>query len=282
MRLGSIKFINSLPVDLGLLNGEITIDAEIVQGTPVELNEKMISGDLNVGPISAFWYAQHQSRFLLLPNLSISSESGVQSVLLLSRIKIGDLEGAQIALTGEGRTTPALLEILCRRRYGFAPKFKPAGSLAKDGIPKDADAILLIGDDALIAKEKYKNTDIEIVDLAQEWRRWTKRPIVFAVWAVRRDFFESSPQETLDAHQAILESKKWGIKNHLEVLKRSASETRLPQEVLEGYFKKLSYDFNEELSKGMKLYLEYATRCGLLKSFGKFEEIDKKCQFIKS
>ena len=121
IRLGSIEFINSLPVDLGLLRGTIPSEAEIIQGSPAALNEKMLSGDLDLGPISVFWYAQHQEEWLLLPELSISSESGVQSVLLFSRHPFAELKGKRIALTGKGRTTPALLSILCQRKYGFMP-----------------------------------------------------------------------------------------------------------------------------------------------------------------
>ena len=42
MRLGSISFINSLPVDLGLISGEIETDAEIFSTEPSALNENIL------------------------------------------------------------------------------------------------------------------------------------------------------------------------------------------------------------------------------------------------
>ncbi len=106
LRLGSIRYINSLPVDLGLLRHEVDFTHEIVRGTPSELNQKILEGAVDLSPVSAFFYAQQAADFELLPDLSISSKSGVQSVLLFSRCRPEELAGKKIQLTGEGRTTP--------------------------------------------------------------------------------------------------------------------------------------------------------------------------------
>ena len=263
LRLGSIEFINSLPVDLGLLSGAVPLDAKIIQGPPMALNQKIIRSELDISPVSALWYAEHEKELLLLPDLSISSESGVQSVLLFSRLKLGNFAGATIALTDKGYTTPALLEVLCRLKYGFRPRFKEYPAL-EDSIPEDSDAMLLIGDEALMMREKLKGAQIEVIDLAEEWRQWTHKPFVFAVWAVRREFFLSYPDEVLKAHRAILESKRWGLEHLEEVLRKGVEKTELPKEALRSYFMKLSYSFDETMKEGLELYLQYAVRCGLV------------------
>src|SRR3990167_6198834 len=102
LRLGSIEFINSLPVDLGLINGKVPCPAEIVTGVPTVLNEKILKGSIDAGAVSALFYAEHQDQFLLLPDLSISSESGVGSVLLFSRYPMKHLKARQIAVTRQG------------------------------------------------------------------------------------------------------------------------------------------------------------------------------------
>src|SRR3989338_6482002 len=81
-RLGSIEFVNSLPVDWGFLSGAVPVEANIVTGSPAFLNDRISARELEVSPISVFWYAQRQKEFLLFPDLSISSESSVDSVLL--------------------------------------------------------------------------------------------------------------------------------------------------------------------------------------------------------
>lgn len=272
IRLGSIEFINSLPVDHGVASGEIPFHGNVVSGTPAELNQKLIKSELDISPVSAFFYAEHQKDFLMFPDLSISSLSGVESVLLFSRLKLRNLEGAVITITGQGRTTPALFEMISWLRYGFRPRFRTSKIPLSD-IPKDADAMLLIGDEALIAKQHLKDSNIEIIDLAAEWRKWTKHPIVFAVWAVRRDFFKSEPQKVFEAHSALLQSRDWGLKNLDMIYHASERKTGLPRAVLQSYFSRLSYGLDEELQSGMRLYFDYAVKCRLLKPVKEFETI---------
>lgn len=262
-RLGSIEFINSLPVDLGILKRVIHHDLEIIQGTPVQLNEKMLNGDLDISPVSLFWYAKHSSEFVLLPNLSISSKSGVQSVLLFSRVPMKDLKDRKIAITDKGRTTPALLEILCRMRYSFQPFIAQASSNF-GAIPDGFDAILLIGDEALLAKKNNQDSGLHIIDLAEEWQTWTKTPAVFAVWAVRRKFFEEHPKEVSDIYEMLFHSKAWGLDHMDEVLRRSREKTELSEETLKSYFSHLEYGLDETLKTSMKLYWDYAAQCYLL------------------
>jgi chorismate dehydratase len=263
LRLGSIEFINSLPVDLGLIEGAVEAPVEITRDVPARLNERMSSGALDIGPVSSIWYARHAKDFLLLPDLSISSESGVESVLLFSRLKMKELARGRVAVSEMGRTTPALLEVLCRGRYGAAPRID-AFSGIPDGIPREVDAVLLIGDEALKAKENWNGGDSEVIDLAEEWREWTGLGFVFAVWAVRRDVFEARPAEVWAAHRAILASKRWGSENTGRVIAKAVETSGLSEATARRYFGKLSYGFGPELQKGLKLYYQKAAELGIL------------------
>ena len=182
LRLGSISFINSLPVDLGLLSGEIPLTAKFVSGAPSELNEALLKGDLDISPVSTVFFAEHAELFHQLPELSISSGSAVDSVLLLSRRPVEDLNDARIAVTTKGRTTPALLEILLVERLGVRAVFEARE--VQDQWPEGFDAMLVIGDEALLWKERAVPQGLRVWDLAETWRQWTGLPFVFAVWAV--------------------------------------------------------------------------------------------------
>ena len=263
LRIGSIRYINSLPVDWGFSSGQVPFAAEVVRGAPSELNQKILNGDLEISPVSAFWYARHQSHFFLLPDISISSESGVQSVLLFSRRPPQELGGKTIAVTGEGKTTPVLLEILCRKFYGFKPILKTMTSRF-ESVPADAEAILLIGDEALTHREILKNSGYLVTDMAQEWKRLTGFGFVFAVWAVRKEFFLQNAPLVYEVYQAILDSKKWGLCHRREVIDQARWQTRLPEKELEEYFSCLSHDLTDSLIQGMSLYFKYALEYALL------------------
>ena len=163
------------------------------------------------------------------------------------------------------------MEIICHFRYGFRPNVKSARPKTQD-IPEGSDALLLIGDEALVAHEKLKKSGYIVTDLAEEWREWTSLPFVFAVWAVGRELFFTRAKEVFELHAALLKSKKWGAEHPEEIFSAAQDKTRLSTELLINYFSCLSYDFNEGLKCGLKLYYEYAIRCGILKGVKNFDE----------
>ncbi len=270
MRLGSIEFINSLPVDLGILSGAVASDFDVISSTPAALNQMIADGNLEVSPVSAFWYALNHEDLVVLPELSISSQSGVQSVLVFSREPLASLKGKRIAVTDKGKTTPALLEILCRMRYGFRPQTVKFTRATPD-VPAGCDAMLLIGDDALIHRKRLEARGLKATDLAEEWRAWTGLPFVFALWTARRDALMRRPEAVLRLYQALLDSKQWGLSHLPEVLKASQERSGLSDEDLKSYFSVLRYDFDPELQRGVKAYFGHAVECGLIPSLPTLE-----------
>jgi dehypoxanthine futalosine cyclase len=256
MKLGSISFVNSLPVDLGLFSGQIASSAALIPDTPARLNERLLRGELDASPVSALFFAEHADDFYLLPDLSISSGSAVDSVLLLSRKPIEDLNGALIAVTVKGRTTPALLQVLLQERLGFKARLEKKEM--QRAWPKGFDAILVIGDEALAWKERAATEKLFIWDLAEAWRQWTGLPFVFAVWAVRRDVFKRDPQAARRLHRALLDSKEWGLSHMEDVRRAAATESGLSAETIAGYFRRLFYGLGDEQKQGLAAFLQKA------------------------
>ncbi|MGH7753757.1 MAG: MqnA/MqnD/SBP family protein, partial [Gemmatimonadales bacterium] len=84
MRLGRIPYINCYPVYQAIDRGVVTVPAELVTGTPAELNDLLVAGELDVSVISAVEYARHARDLLLLPDLAVSCDGPVRSVALFS------------------------------------------------------------------------------------------------------------------------------------------------------------------------------------------------------
>jgi chorismate dehydratase len=100
-------------------------------------------------------------------------------VLLFSDHPMQALGGRRIGVTGETATSVRLLRILLAFRYEV-----PAPILV--GLDQAADAVLLIGDAALRARQRPWPHPL-CHDLGEEWTAWTGHPMVFAAWAVRLD-----------------------------------------------------------------------------------------------
>jgi len=84
MRVGRIPYINTYPVYGAIDRGLVPLDGELVDGVPTALNAMMAQGSLDVSVVSAVEYARDAARYLLLPELAISCDGPVRSVMLFS------------------------------------------------------------------------------------------------------------------------------------------------------------------------------------------------------
>src|SRR5256885_8430483 len=85
MRVGRIPYVNCYPVYGAIDRGVVPLAGEIVDGVPSELNRQMAAGALDVSVISAVEYARDAQRYLLLPDLAISCDGPVRSVVLFAK-----------------------------------------------------------------------------------------------------------------------------------------------------------------------------------------------------
>src|SRR2546421_7788364 len=243
MKLGRIGYINCAPVYAAIDRGIVRLpdDSKLVTGTPAELNDLLVAGALDVSVISAIEYARHAKGLLLLPELAISCDGPVRSVALFSKRPVTDLGNRTVLLSASSRTSVALLQLLCRNVWKITPRFAEARAEAQDletlaALPHEA--VLVIGDAALTlaAHGTYPHR----YDLGEEWKRWTRQPFVFAVWAARRGGSFSQ------AHKALPASRAWGLK-HLDALAAEASRaTGVAVPVCREYLGGLDYAFNDK------------------------------------
>src|SRR5574341_1907015 len=239
MRLGRIGYINCYPVYGAIDRGIVPVAAELVTGTPAELNDLLVAGELDVSVISAVEYARHAKDLVLLPDLAISCDGPVRSVLLMSRRPVGRLDGRTVLLTASSRTSVALLELLCRDVWKIAPRFAEARAEASDlehlaDLPHDA--VLVIGDPALLLSAR--NAYPLRCDLGEEWKRWTGLPFVFAVWAARR---AADAVAVRGIHRALLAARDWGLGARDELARAASEASGVPLAACREYFAGLDY-----------------------------------------
>jgi chorismate dehydratase len=239
MRLGRIAYINGYPVYGALDRRLVPIAADMVTGTPTELNALLAAGELDVSVVSAVEYARNADAYVLLPELAVSCDGPVRSVALFSHRPVDELDGRIVLLSASSRTSVLLLELLCAEVWGVAPRFAEARAEAADldalrGLPHEA--VLVIGDAALVlgASGHYAYR----YDLGEAWKSWTGLPFVFAVWAAGR---AAPPDEVHAVHEALLASRRWGL-DHLDLLIEAAhGATGLSTDVCRAYLEGLDY-----------------------------------------
>jgi chorismate dehydratase len=228
LRVGRIPYINCYPVYGAVDRGAVRLDATLVDGVPTELNRQMADGVLDVSVVSAVEYARDAKRYLLLPDLAISCDGPVRSVLLFSKRPATELNGRRVLVSRSSMTSVALLELLFENVWKARPVFVPANAEIVDVErfgDAEHDARLVIGDAALLVGSRLRaHRDVpagysHAYDLGAEWKRWTGLPFVFAVWVAQR----TTPiAEALAVHASLIQSRDWGLRN-LDALAAQAS-----------------------------------------------------------
>lgn len=261
-RLGHIQFLNCLPLYYGLVKNDVLLDVDLVKADPADLAHTLIAGGLDIAPIPAIEYARHADELVLLPDIAISSDGEVQSILLLSKSPAEELGDGLVALTNTSRTSQVLARILLAKRWGVSPSFiEMPSDLAS--MLREADAALLIGDDALRA---YWDTPAHLFsyDLGTEWKAWTGLPMVYAVWAARREFAESQPQAMRTVIEMLNSSLDY-CRAHLgDISEHAARWEPFPAEKFRSYFDALQFRFEPRYREGLTRYLEEARDIGQL------------------
>ena len=262
LRLGRIGYINCYPVYGAIDRGIVAVDADLVTGTPSELNDLLAAGELDVSVVSAVEYARNAPSYQLIPNLAISSDGPVRSVALFSKKRAHELGNCTILVSASSRTSVELLRLLSRDVWGIQPRLAEARAEAADldavmALPHDA--ILVIGDPALLLQAR--NAYPFRYDLGEEWKKWTGLPFVFAVWAARREMHRD---DAVRIHHRLIEAKRWGLANLDLLAEEAAYRTGIGVPVCREYLSGLDYAFTYKHLEGLSSFFRRLTQRGLV------------------
>jgi chorismate dehydratase len=258
-RVGHIQFLNCLPIYWGLMRSGALLDVDLFKDAPDRLNAALVAGDLDIGPISLVEYLRNADELLLLPDLAVGSDGPVLSVNLVSTRPLDELDGRPVALGSTSRTGVLLAQMLLAERYNVEPEyFRCPPDLSQ--MLLEADAGVLIGDVALRALHDAPGRGLAVTDLGQAWRDWTGLPMVFAVWAVRRDFAAQHPGLVKDVHEAFLRSRDLCLEALDEVAVAAARWESFDAQTLASYFRVLDFSLGDRQVAGLR---EFARRAVL-------------------
>lgn len=241
MRVGRIPYVNCYPVYGAIDRGLVRLDAELVTGVPTELNRATAVGALDVSVVSAVEYARAADDYLLLPDLAISCDGPVRSVMLFSTRPAESLGGQRVVVSRSSMTSVALLELLFTHVWQAAPDFVPGDAEPADLRALDAPAHLVIGDAALMlraAMQAGTTRYTHAYDLGEAWRSWTGLPFVFAVWVARR---ATPVDQALNVHASLIASRDWGLAHLGELAQQAHGATGVSADECHRYLSGLDY-----------------------------------------
>jgi chorismate dehydratase len=258
-RVGHIQFLNCLPLYWGLARTGTLLDLELTKDTPEKLSERLVAGELDVGPVTLVEYLKNADDLVAFPDIAVGCDGPVMSCVIVSQVPLEQLDGARVALGSTSRTSVRLAQLLLAERFGVQPDYYTCPpDLAL--MMREADAAVLIGDAALRANlhdgPKY---GLAVHDLGALWKEWTGLPFVFAVWAARKEYAERRPELTRQVHQAFLASRDLSLEEVGKVAEQAARWEAFDAEVLERYFTTLDFRFG---GPQLEAVTEFARRVG--------------------
>ena len=266
LHLGQVDYLNVLPVYYALEEGLSPLDVKLIKGPPTQLNRLFLSGELDITPISSIEYARNKEKCIILPNLSISSDGRVVSILLFSRLPVTELDGRKVCVTSSSATSVVLLKVLFEHYYHVDVEFITAEPNL-DNMLNMADAALLIGDDAMLAHHRVmqENLPLTVSDLGDAWKQLTGEKMVYALWVIRREFAAAYPDEVTRIAKLLYASKLIGLDSMPAIIGKAKRRCPLPVPVLEDYFLNvIKHEFSEEYQHALSTFYNYAYKSGVI------------------
>lgn len=237
LRIGSVPYLNAKPLLWGIEEG---IDFAV----PSTLSDAFNAGKLDVALLPVFEALQVPGA-QIVEGYAIGAIGPVTSVILVSHEPVSEIQ--EIALDPASRTSVSLLRILLRGKFHTQPSLVLREAQADD-------ARLIIGDPALAFREG-STEGWHIMDLAEEWVRWTELPFVFAAWTLRPGL----PQAK-DIAEALRAVARRGLAARSEI----ASSQPHPEASLRYLEHAIHYSFGDREKAGLACYQEYLGAYGLI------------------
>ena len=250
IRVGMFDYLNVKPVYHNI-EKELESYAEIVTGTPSKLNNLLSSGELDISPVSSFAYALNFKDWMIVPDLSISCDGDVLSVLFCSNFKFEEMEKKRVMLTNESASAASLLKLLFYRSKIYPLFFK--GNVSEGKVP-ESDGMLVIGDKALLGgwNDRFKY----VYDLGAMWKSLYDLPFVFGLWAVRKEVYKYKREGLDKTISLLINNKEKNLKNIRAFLNDISSDATLDFNLLETYFSTVKYDFGSDKYKGLESFYD--------------------------
>ena len=219
---------------------------DLLYRVPAVCADMVAAGQADIGIIPSFELLSQD--LATVPGVGIASRGAVRSILLISKRPASRIR--TLAADSSSRTSVALARIVLSRRFGV----EPVVITRRPDLPSmlgEADSALIIGDPAL--RIDPEAMPFHVYDLGREWTETTGLPMVFAVWAGRR---ESMTPEVVAAFQ---DSCAFGLRNLERIAGEEAAARGFGPDLVRRYLSShIVYELGAEERRGMELFLCYA------------------------
>jgi chorismate dehydratase len=260
LRISAISYLNTAPLMWDLLQPGTTPDFEISYTIPSLCAAALRNGSADIGIIPAIAYTSIPD-LVIIPDVAIAAKGPVRSILLVSKQPLEQIK--TVATDSSSLSSVGLAHVLFEHWFGGGREFR---SMPPDlpSMLQVCDAALIIGDPAL----KIDRSQFHVLDLAEEWRRLSGKPFVFAFWAVRGAALDEL-RSGLDLASIFQDSRDHGLEpsNLQKICREWAGRLGLSEADVHSYLtQSIHYFLDRECQEGMQLFFRLAEHYGIIPS----------------
>lgn len=237
LKVGALHFTNAYPLFFALHKKIIPNDLTISWGSPIEINDMLNNGKVDVAMISSVDFLNHRFSYILLSDLGIAGTQKIISVRLFFKGKNLNLHNSPLYVPALSATSAHLIQKICSHFWHIKPDLQPYPCTPKE-LFDQPHPFLLIGD---LCLEHHDQKSHSSIDLAKVWHDATKKSFIFAVVATRNDAFARSPHEIIAFHRLLEDSYQWSLKNRDVIVKVAALQAKCSEDFMRDYFSTIEY-----------------------------------------
>jgi len=243
LRISAVSYLNTLPFVYGIKYSELLSGYSLQLDIPSECARKFINNEVDIAlvPVAAL---SKLNSYQLLKNYCIGTSGKVKTVLLLSQVPLNEIK--TIHLDYHSLTSVNLAKILSKHHWKINPQWVNLDELTEINMVK-LESLVAIGDKTFLIEKEFKY----VYDLAEEWKKLTQLPFVFACWVAQ----ENISAEILQAFNSALE---WGTNHKLQSIEKLFDTHLFPTVDLKEYYEKnIDFIFDEPKHKAFRLFLKH-------------------------
>lgn len=240
-KIGSVPYLNGMPLIEGLEG--------VVLRPPSRLGPLLTSGRVDAVLVSAIEVLRHGWKFV--PGIAVASPGKTDSVRLHYRGPLASIR--RVALDRNSRSSNVLARIVLEKFHRLKPRYvirDPARKISMQGV----DAALTIGDTS------FRDEGLPFLDLGIEWKKFTGKPFVYALWA----YLPGHPRAR-ELGTELRRAKKLGLSRIDAIAAREAKRLGKSAAFCRRYITEyITYDLGPAERAGFRKFGSYARALGEL------------------
>lgn len=246
IKISIVNYTNTLPFKWAIKRSSILEKIDLQEDIPSICAQKLKYKQVDLALVPVALIPELDSYFIET-DYCIGANGKVDSVKLYSDVPLTEIE--TVTLDYQSKSSITLTKVL----FKFFWKLPVTFIDAKPGFEheiKHTQAAVVIGDRTFDLNGVHRHE----YDLAEEWKKFTGLPFVFAAWLST----EKLPEHFITEFNAVLQN---GVDNIHQALEEDYHVKNLSKALTLQYLtQRIDYRLNEEKRKALALFLDYISK----------------------